>query len=420
MMDSNRERGWLKVSLLSFCLLAAVGVLLRSKFVFNLPGIDYVRLLEAHSHFAFSGWVTFSLLYFVFFCLLKLDDQDQRAVAFLLKLLWICAIGMLICFQSAPLLQLSKLFSFGFILLTYYLSWKGWKWTARSDLPIPIQLLLRTALACLVVSSVGPLLMGYLFSVQSTNALLYKNALFTYLHLQYNGFFSLTILSLAFQAVWSKLTAVQAQSIGRFVAVICASIVPTAFLTYQTMAHPLWLTIIAAVGSLLLLGCLVLAIGVFSKKNGILQHFSKAFRWLFQIAFASFVLKNALQVLSFFKVVSDPVFGNRAIVMGFSHLVFLAFVSLFILGFYGEFWGYGWRKNGKLKTAPLLGLILVGGGIIANELLLGCQGFMNFRGMGAASLPWMLWSCSILVFLGAGTLFCSQIFEPKVKNENNF
>ena len=45
----------------NFCIVALLGLTLRSKILFSIPFLDYNRLLDAHFHFAFGGWVTLAL-----------------------------------------------------------------------------------------------------------------------------------------------------------------------------------------------------------------------------------------------------------------------------------------------------------------------------------------------------------------------
>ena len=52
---------WATLSLLNFVLVSLVGILLRYKIAFSLPLINYKYLLNAHSHFAFAGWVSMAI-----------------------------------------------------------------------------------------------------------------------------------------------------------------------------------------------------------------------------------------------------------------------------------------------------------------------------------------------------------------------
>src|SRR4051812_24987153 len=52
---------WFQLGLFNLFILAFLGLLLRYKMVFSLPFIEYTNLLHAHSHFAFNGWISFTL-----------------------------------------------------------------------------------------------------------------------------------------------------------------------------------------------------------------------------------------------------------------------------------------------------------------------------------------------------------------------
>ena len=49
---------WLRFSVFNFFLVAILGVIMRYKIVYSFPFLDQKHLQEAHSHFAFYGWIT--------------------------------------------------------------------------------------------------------------------------------------------------------------------------------------------------------------------------------------------------------------------------------------------------------------------------------------------------------------------------
>ena len=53
---------WLTISFLNLLLVAALGFILRYKIAFYLTFVEQKHLLHSHSHFAFSGWVTQTLM----------------------------------------------------------------------------------------------------------------------------------------------------------------------------------------------------------------------------------------------------------------------------------------------------------------------------------------------------------------------
>jgi hypothetical protein len=60
-MDIYLKR-WLNISLFNLLIVAAIGTVLRYKIAYALPIVNQKNLLHGHSHFAFSGWVTQTLL----------------------------------------------------------------------------------------------------------------------------------------------------------------------------------------------------------------------------------------------------------------------------------------------------------------------------------------------------------------------
>ena len=62
---SLRLLHWIRISLFSLLVVAGIGCILRYKILYSLPWVDQKHLLHAHSHFAFSGWITQALMAFM-------------------------------------------------------------------------------------------------------------------------------------------------------------------------------------------------------------------------------------------------------------------------------------------------------------------------------------------------------------------
>src|ERR1035437_3060912 len=73
---------WISLSLLNLFIVTVLGVILRSKSLFDLPIIDYNHLLNAHSHFAFGGWVTLALVVLMVNAFLTESQKKQSAYQF--------------------------------------------------------------------------------------------------------------------------------------------------------------------------------------------------------------------------------------------------------------------------------------------------------------------------------------------------
>src|SRR5438876_3519168 len=89
---------WTKWALLNLAIVAAAGVLLRYKILFSLPVLDYKNLLHAHSHFAFSGWVSLALFIAI---TAAITQHTTIQLSVYTKLFWlaqVAAFGMLCTF----------------------------------------------------------------------------------------------------------------------------------------------------------------------------------------------------------------------------------------------------------------------------------------------------------------------------------
>ena len=94
LFNSNR---WLKFSLLNLLIVALIGLLMRYKIGFEFPFLDQKHLQHSHSHFAFSGWITHTLMVLMIVFLEKRaknivlrqahDDRGEKKIASLLFIL---------------------------------------------------------------------------------------------------------------------------------------------------------------------------------------------------------------------------------------------------------------------------------------------------------------------------------------------
>lgn len=189
---------WLSLSLLNLCIVTVLGVTLRSKALFDLPIIDYNHLLNAHSHFAFGGWITLALMVLMTNAILNESQKKKSIYQFIFWSIFATIWLLLLTFPFTGYNTLSTYISTVFIFTTYIFSWVFVKDIRKVKVSKTVLLLSVASLVCLVISSAGSFTLGYLFATKSLNAVLYRDALFSYLHLQYNGFFTLAVFTLFF------------------------------------------------------------------------------------------------------------------------------------------------------------------------------------------------------------------------------
>ena len=404
----NKNR-WIDFSILALCMVGLLGLLLRSKIVFELPLINYNHLLEGHSHFTFGGWVSLALMTSLVLELLPPSVNQKYYYQWLLGGIAISSWGMLLAYLLEGYGYFSIICSFIFILITYVFGYVFTRDVVKTDLPKPIVLLAVSSIICLVLSSFGIFIIAYIYFTKSFEAILYRDALFTYLHFQYNGFFSLSIFALLFKLMDNNILQTARKNAGRFAVLLCISIIPSLFLSYLWQDPNKWFWVIAITGSLLLLLCCILLILTLRQLHKAYLQEIPVIRFLIFISMSSFLLKIFLQCFTIFPVIGNAIFGNRPIIMGFLHLVFLAFTTLFILAFFTR---KGWLDGTKKFT--IIALIVFTIAITCNEIVLLIQGLANILLAGSNLFAWLLWIIGICLFIGTMLIGIARIKTSKI------
>lgn len=103
---------WLKLCVFNFFVVSVVGVMMRYNMAFSLPGLTHKFTQEAHSHFAFYGWVSASIYLFVTKYLSEISEKiNFKKYQFLMIANQIGSYGMLFTFLYGGYFWLSIVFS---------------------------------------------------------------------------------------------------------------------------------------------------------------------------------------------------------------------------------------------------------------------------------------------------------------------
>jgi len=400
---------WVNVSLISLCTIGLLGLLLRSKIVFSIPFINYNHLVEAHSRFTFSGWVTLALFVLMVRELLP-ESENRKKYNMLFAGISITSWMLLIVFLWKGYNALSIIVSSFFILLTYIFGYVFVKDISKAKLSRDVRWLAVSSMICLVISSFGLFVIDYIYFSHSFEAFLYRDSLFTYLHFQYNGFFSLSIMALFFNNIKSIIPDSAKRSINNFIAVLLISLIPSLFLSYLWQDPNSLFRIIAIAGSIFVLAACLLFVRTSLLLKSAFKTEKPVIRFLILISMGSFVLKLFLQCFTIFPVIGNAIFGNRPVIMGFLHLVFLGFVSLFILALYAK---RGILDDTKIVTKA--GLIVFASGVLLNETFLISQGLITMFGPGSILLPWLLWAIAIWLFAGTVLIAIARMKSKSIQ-----
>jgi len=396
-------RFWIKFSLFNIIIVALYGTLMRYKIGFAFPFFEQKNLLEAHSHFAFTGWISQTLMVLMVMSIQRfLDERAIKIYKAIFIANLVCAYCMLISFTFTGYGVISIAFSSLSILISYYFSWhfiKHLRTTAKSSASKNWYI---AALTFNILSSFGTYALVYMMVTKSMPELGYLGSIYFFLHFQYNGWF----LFGCFGLLWDKLCELvpEMQSNKSVFWMFFLACLPAYFLSTLWMNFPPWLywiIVLSAIVQVIAWGKLLLLIRQHIKviKNS-LEVFSK---YIFLFVAITCSIKFLLQLFSTIPVISKLAFGFRPIVIAYLHLVLLAVISVFILAW---LFSFNFIKTNKLSKTALLIFI---GGVFLNEFALMIQGVASFSYFPVPHINEALFIIAVVMLLGAVLLFVSQM-----------
>lgn len=393
---------WLKFSMFNFILVAVLGVIMRYKIAFSFPFLDQKNTQDAHSHFAFYGWITQIIYVFIINYLHKyLTEQQLKKYHTLLIINAISALLLIPTFLisgynwgsiAASTGGLLTSFAFFFLLLT---DLKGVR-----DLIKPWFI---GGLFFAVISSVGVFNLSYMKMSGNMNQQVYLASTYYFLHFQYNGFFIFSCIGLLINSL-QKWGVEVSQKENRLI--FWLSFVGALLgygLSVLWLKLPLWIFIGVV------LATITQTIGAFKLYLLLKQNWTKLVLQLspmqrfvlFYVGFAFFA-KIMLQLFSTIPAISQFAFGFRNVVIAYLHLILLMCVSVFLVN---QILG---TNIFKMTRSLLLGLKLLLLGIFLNEAILGIMGILSIKYIPVPNSQYMLLGAAVLMLLALVIMFSSM------------
>jgi hypothetical protein len=412
-MRSPKRSFWLTLGLVNLCIVALLGFALRSKILFSLPFIDFRSVESAHSHFAFAGWAGLSLITFFIYDILPEHLSQKKIYQWVLAGIEISSLGMAFLFPFLGYTGITIFFSTLYVAAAVAFVPVFIKDVLQTNANRNVKLLSISALCSLILSFAGTIGLSYIIIAKSGGSLLYRDSIYTFLHFQYNGFFTLSIFALFINYI-VKNGILPDKNANLFSLFLSLSILPALFLSLLWHNSGLFY-VLGTIGCFFILMA-VIHLFLFFKNTLYRQLFKTSIaRNLWYFSMISFALKMILQVGTIFPRLGNAVYGDRPVIIGFLHLVFLGFVTFFILSVLVEN-GYFNTKN-KIISFPL---ILFSIGVFANEILLMVQGLGILFQTNNSIFNWLLWGAAIILFTGALSIACARlfiVFQERQKNK---
>lgn len=399
----TKFRRWTLLCLVNFCIVAFLGMILRYKIAFYLPLINYNFLLEAHSHFAFCGWISLTIFTALTYILFQSGYPLTKVYALQFRLAQISGFGMLLSFSMRGNGPLSIFFSILFVLFSGWFACQYWIDVSKSQLSVAVKRWVKASLFFFVLSGAGIFALAYLTFHRVDSPYIYFNALYLFLHFQYNGWFSFGLMALLF-FILQKLAAPVDENKGRLFFVLMAiACIPAYCLSLLWMNPPIWVFTVAALSAIMQLGALVLFVLLLKKTRANWAQLCFQTKLLWGLSFAAFMIKLVLQFLSVIPAFGRLAFGFRPVIIAYLHMVMLGFASFYLIGFLIK--EKLLNSNGNLWKMGLYTLIA---GVLSMELLLLVQAFLAVNDGNWALMPVLLFVVATLLFVGVFAMMIAQ------------
>lgn len=352
-----------RIALLYLFIAAFLGIVLR---LFPVTNIDatYRYVVHTHSHIALLGWVYIALTTIIYYIGIEIKEQKKHNLIF-----WctqITILGMLFSFPFIGYALYSIIFSTLFMVCSYWFYAFFRKYHHFKIDSISYKFF-NTSLLLMVVSTIGPWALGVIMNTLGTTSPWYKNAIYLYLHFQYNGWFIFCLMGIFYYLLEKANVTFSKKIANRFYNLLLISCFMTLFLSFLWAKPPLFIHILGASGGFLQLVAVVFFYKQIKELKKRLKTILKSTLYSFlKISFTFFVIKITLQALTGIPYFSDLTSNILDFVIGYLHLTFLGVVTLSTLIFLNYF---------ELIKLPKFWTILYIIGFVLSEILIFLKGF---------------------------------------------
>lgn len=394
-MNRIRIYNWQKISLFNLFLVSLLGVTLRYKIAFSLPFINQKFLLEAHSHFAFAGWISQVLMAFIVKYLYEKDVNIQmKKYQRLLLANIITAYGMLLSFPFQGYGAISIIFSTLNIFVSYAFAFFVWKDLNSLKANCVSHNWFKASLAFNAFSSLGVFLLAFMLATKSVQTNLYLATEYFFLHFQYNGWFFFACMGLL-QAYMISKNIAPANKISKMIFwLFFIAAIPAYFLSALWLPIPIWVYVMVVIAAAMqCVGFIILMNHLVKSRKLVAQNLSKQTKLLWLFALIALVIKLSLQMVSVVPSLSTLTVGFRPIVIGYLHLVLLGVITIFLIGYFTE-------VNAVHHKSFYTGVTIFVTGIIINEILLMIEGAAALTYTSIPFINELLFVAALIMFSG--------------------
>lgn len=399
---------WLKFSLINLCIVAFLGVLMRYKIGFEFPYFDQKKVQHSHSHFAFAGWMSHTIMVLmIYFMQTKIIDFKGTKYKKVIIANLICSYGMLFFFIIQGYAFFSILFSTSSIFVSYYFSYLYFKDLKLLESDSISKNWFKAALWFNILSSLGTFYLAFMMATKHVIQDFYLSSIYFYLHFQYNGWFFFASMGLLFGFLNLKKS--EHPFLNTSFQLFAISCIPAYLLSILWLKIPMWLYIVAIItGIIQVFTWFKLASILIRKRKKLLEKKDVLLKYILLFTGFALSIKLLLQAAITIPLIGEWAYGFRPIIIAYLHLVLLAIFSLFLL-----FYIYVNRLF-TLTNGVKFGLIVFSIAVLLNEIILAIQGL---AGINYILIPYtneMLFGIALVLLFGISSI--SYFSIKKVKN----
>jgi hypothetical protein len=404
----NFQRSWMRWAFGFFFIASLLGLLMRAFTVVEVPLVEYLYILHAHSHVALLGWGFMMLIGGIAFSLYNREEQ-VKVFGWLFILAIISVLGMLFSFPVQGYGAVSIGFSTLHIFVSYGFAYKILLRIHQLEKTTGTKLI-RLAIIFMLISTVGLWALGPIISQLGRMHELYFMSIQWFLHFQLNGWFVLGVLGLVVLYYESQGHTLQLPEWKLYL--LALSVVLTYALAVTWAEPSVWAFQVNGVAVILqLLAYSWFVLPLFKLLDKLIL--SLAGSWLLRAALTSLVLKGLLQALLVLPQIAVMSYTIRMYVIGFLHLVLLGIMSL---GLGSLAVAKGWIPDTRLTRAGWLSLFA---GFVLSEGLLFLQGTLIWGKLGFLAQYYLwLFLASILFPIGLALLLISLFTSSQIQSIN--
>ncbi|WP_299121122.1 hypothetical protein [uncultured Tenacibaculum sp.] len=349
-----------KIALGYFFIIAFLGVLLRFFSVYDLS-FTYRFVVHTHSHIALLGWVYTAITTLIF----KMYLSELNIKSKYQKIFWatqVTIIGMLVTFPFTGYALFSIIFSTLFLIISYVYAYLIIKNTSKEQKRTQSYKCIRIALWYMIISSIGPWALGVIMKTAGSGSDLYKNAIYFYLHFQYNGWFILALFGIGFYILEKQNIRISKSVFNIFFWLMNLGVILTFGISLLWMKPHLGVYLVSGLGAVFqLISFVYLIYKLRDFKEKIKKSYSSFFLKTLKVVVLLFFLKLVFQLLGTIPEIANRTASNIDLVIGYLHWIFLGVVSICLLLFLYSF---------KLITLSKRSIVFYVVGFLLTEVLI--------------------------------------------------